>query len=596
MRWSSTRPTSKGAAGAWTTRRRCWATAASCCAAGSTGWSRSKASGCRCPSSSSACNRTRGSSAPARWRCRRRAASAPSSSPPRQARQRWKNTARARSASNCAGTSPRCSIARCCRGAFASSPRCRSTSAARSRHKRCSTCSRAARHDAAAGARRYPQRRPRQFPPARAGGARAFRRPLSGVSHPARHRAARLGGAPRAAPFRGPRRKLRHRQLQVPGAGAPGGRADPGAAPRCRRPALQVPRAGARLLERQGPVRRAAMMSACAVIPCFNHGATAGAVAARVRAHGLPVLIVDDGSDADSARALDAIEGVRVLRLEKNGGKGAAVMRGLREAQRLGYTHALQIDADGQHATDDVPRFVENGRARDDAVVCGDPVFDASAPKSRRYGRWITRFWVWLETRGRARGDALCGFRLYPLARAVALLDRARIATGMSFDVDILVRLVWEGLPVESVQTRVVYPPGGRSHFRLLRDNLRISATHTRLFFASFAPRSAAAHWSRLSERGALWGLRFLVAAYRLGGRPLFRAFLYPVMLYFFLFGSVARRASRDFLRRAHRAGSPRLPSPPTWRDSFRHFLAFADATLDKVGAWLHRVPSPALA
>ncbi|HEX9395808.1 MAG TPA: glycosyltransferase [Burkholderiales bacterium] len=337
------------------------------------------------------------------------------------------------------------------------------------------------------------------------------------------------------------------------------------------------------------------MMSACAVIPCFNHGATAGAVAARVRAHGLPVLIVDDGSDADSARALDAIEGVRVLRLEKNGGKGAAVMRGLREAQRLGYTHALQIDADGQHATDDVPRFLEKGRARDDAVVCGDPVFDASAPKSRRYGRWITRFWVWLETRGRARGDALCGFRLYPLARTVALLDRARIATGMSFDVDILVRLVWEGLPVESVQTRVVYPPGGRSHFRLLRDNLRISATHTRLFFASFAPRSAAAHWSRLSERGALWGLRFLVAAYRLGGRPLFRAFLYPVMLYFFLFGSVARRASRDFLRRAHRAGSPRLPSPPTWRDSFRHFLAFADATLDKVGAWLDRVPSRAL-
>src|SRR5260221_31746 len=182
-----------------------------------------------------------------------------------------------------------------------------------------------------------------------------------------------------------------------------------------------------------------------------------------------------------------------------------------------------------------------------------------------------------------------------PAGRAVALLDRARRATGMSFDVDILVRLVWEGLPVESVQTRVVYPPGGRSHFRLLRDNLRISATHTRLFFASFAPRSAAAHWSRLSERGALWGLRFLVAAYRLGGRPLFRAFLYPVMLYFFLFASVARRASRDFLRRAHRAGSPRLPSPPTWRDSFRHFLAFADATLDKVGAWLDRVPSRAL-
>ncbi len=111
------------------------------------------------------------------------------------------------------------------------------------------------------------------------------------------------------------------------------------------------------------------MISTCAVIPCFNHGASAGAVARRVLAHGVPVLIVDDGSDAESARALDAIDGVRVLRLERNSGKGAAVMRGLREAQQLGYTHALQIDADGQHATDDVPRFLEKGRARADAIA-----------------------------------------------------------------------------------------------------------------------------------------------------------------------------------------------------------------------------------
>ncbi len=203
----------------------------------------------------------------------------------------------------------------------------------------------------------------------------------------------------------------------------------------------------------------------------------------------------------------------------------------------------------------------------------------------------MTRFWVWLETRGRARGDAMCGFRLYPLARTVALLDRVKIATGMSFDIDILVRLTWEGLPVESVETRVVYPPGGQSHFRLVRDNLRISATHARLFFSSFRRPAAAAHWSRVRERGALWGLRILVVAYRRGGRPLLHVLLYPVILYFFAFGAAARRASHNFLLRAHRAGSPGLPSPPTWRDSFRHFLSFAETTLDKIGAWLDKVP-----
>ena len=225
----------------------------------------------------------------------------------------------------------------------------------------------------------------------------------------------------------------------------------------------------------------------CALVPCYNHGATAGAVVERLIAHGLDTLVIDDGSDDATAEILRRLPAkdphIQLLRLEPNRGKGAAVVYGLREAAKRGFTHALQVDADGQHDLDDVPRFLQEGERQPNAVVCGLPDFDASAPKSRRYGRYITHFWVWLETRSFAIGDALCGFRLYPLAPTVALANRVRLARGMSFDIDVVVRLAWEGLPIVNVPTRVSYPPGGISHFKLWRDNVRISGTHTRLVF-----------------------------------------------------------------------------------------------------------------
>jgi len=320
--------------------------------------------------------------------------------------------------------------------------------------------------------------------------------------------------------------------------------------------------------------------SPCAVVPCYNHGATVGGVVARLREQGLPVIVVDDGSDAETARTLDALSGIHLFRLPTNRGKGAAVMRGLGEAGRLGFTHALQVDANGQHDLGDVPLFLEKGRAQPAAVICGEPLYDESAPKARLYGRLITRFWVWIETLGRARGDAMCGFRLYPVAPTVALLERRSLARGMSFDIDVLVRLVWEGLPIESVPTRVIYPERGLSHFRMLRDNLRISGTHARLFFGMFF-RKGEKHWSRLDERGSAWGLRFTAATARLLGRQAARIALLPAVAWFFLTGREARRASRTYLARLGADSTP----PTTW-NVWRHMLAFADSSLDKLAAW----------
>jgi len=332
----------------------------------------------------------------------------------------------------------------------------------------------------------------------------------------------------------------------------------------------------------------------CAVVPCYNHGAAVGGVVERLRAHGLPVIVVDDGSDAGTARALDALNGIHLLRLPRNRGKGSAVRKGLRHAHRLGFTHALQVDADGQHDLDDVPRFLERGRAAPDAVVCADPFYDESIPRSRLYGKQITHFWVAIETLGTARGDSMCGYRLYPLGFMQRLLKRKRWARGMGFDIDVLVRLIWAGAGVETVRTRVVYPADGVSHFRPLRDNVRVSRTHAHLFFGmlkrlpgwlvrgcTWHRKAQQRHWSRLQERGSNWGLRLTAATARLLGRQAAWIVMLPAVAWFFVTGRQARRASRTYLARLGADSTP-----PTIWNVWRHMLAFADSSLDKIAAW----------
>jgi glycosyltransferase involved in cell wall biosynthesis len=221
------------------------------------------------------------------------------------------------------------------------------------------------------------------------------------------------------------------------------------------------------------------------VIPVYNHGPSALRVIDAVRAHGLPVIVVDDGSRADCARLLDQAgerEGVHLVRLPFNQGKGGAVLTGLQRAILRGHTHALQIDADGQHDTADIPDFIARARAEPQAVICGTPIYDASVPTGRLVGRYVTHVWVWIHTLSLAIRDSMCGFRLYPLASTGVLIDEAKIGRRMDFDTEILVRLHWRGVPIVNRPTRVSYPPGGVSHFRLWHDNWLISRMHARLF------------------------------------------------------------------------------------------------------------------
>lgn len=230
------------------------------------------------------------------------------------------------------------------------------------------------------------------------------------------------------------------------------------------------------------------------LIPVYNHEGAIGDVVRNVLAQDQPCLLVDDGSSPACAAVLDGLatlEGVHLLRLSRNLGKGGAVMAGFREAARLGATHALQIDADGQHDTRDIPAFIDDARRHPDAVICGVPRYDASVPKARLYGRYLTHVWVWINTLSLDIRDTMCGFRVYPLASALALIDAETPGSRMDFDTEIMVRLHWRGVRMVERETRVTYPQDGVSHFDVWRDNLHISRMHAKLFFGMLwrAPR-----------------------------------------------------------------------------------------------------------
>lgn len=230
------------------------------------------------------------------------------------------------------------------------------------------------------------------------------------------------------------------------------------------------------------------MFRPCIVIPVYEHAEPLRAVLERLRPNGLRCLVVDDGSGEACRLALIGLASahnaqVTLERLPRNGGKGAAVKAGLRLAAEQGFTHALQVDADGQHDLASLPGLLAAAEREPDAIVCGMPVYDASVPASRLYGRRLTNFWVMVNTLSKSIPDGMCGLRVYPLAAALRVLDRSRTGDRMDFDPEVLVRLKWAGLPLRFLPVPVHYPEGGVSHFRLGKDNALISWMHTRLFF-----------------------------------------------------------------------------------------------------------------
>jgi glycosyltransferase involved in cell wall biosynthesis len=231
-------------------------------------------------------------------------------------------------------------------------------------------------------------------------------------------------------------------------------------------------------------------MKPCLAIPIYDHGGTISAVVESLARLELPCIIVDDGSHESTRRELRDLEHrfdfVDVVHHEHNRGRGAALRTAYRTAGGRGMTHVVQLDADGQHESGDVPRFIEAAQENPDALVLGAPVFDDSAPFHRLYGRKLSQGIVWLETLSLSVRDPLCGFRCIPLAPTLALLDRVKTGDRMDFDPELIIRLVRAGVPVINVPTGVRSHDGGVSHFRMVEDNLLIARVYVRLALEAF--------------------------------------------------------------------------------------------------------------
>lgn len=331
---------------------------------------------------------------------------------------------------------------------------------------------------------------------------------------------------------------------------------------------------------------------ACAVIPVFNHHACLEQIVTTLLANHLPCILVDDGSDAATKQVLTKLAtqhpSVDCITLPRNAGKGVAAMTGIARAGERGFSHALQVDADGQHDLNDVPTMLALAEQHPGKLISGVPVYDDTVPAVRFYGRYLTHALIWLDTLSLSLRDSMCGFRVYPVAPSLALAGRVKIGPRMDFDTDIMTRLYWAGTESLFLPTRVRYPQDGISHFRMLRDNMRMTWLHIRLFLGMLPripkllhrnfSRNRSRHWANIGERGSLAGLRFIGFVDRIVGRYISHAILYPVTLYFFVTHPRARRASREFLAAAGVA--------PTLRNSFRHFMNFSVSILDKVAAW----------
>jgi glycosyltransferase involved in cell wall biosynthesis len=224
------------------------------------------------------------------------------------------------------------------------------------------------------------------------------------------------------------------------------------------------------------------------LIPSYNTGATVYDTVRSARAQWQPVWVVVDGSDDGTAAGLTQLAasdpGLKVIVLPENRGKGAAVLHGLQAAAQAGFTHALTMDSDGQHPADLIPAFMQASLQQPNAMVLGRPVFGAEAPLLRVRGRRVSNWWTNLETLGAGIDDSLYGFRVYPIADLIAVMQRQPWMRRFDFDTEAVVRLAWRGVVPVNLAAPVKYlsaEEGGVSHFRYGRDNVLLTWMHTRL-------------------------------------------------------------------------------------------------------------------
>ena len=254
------------------------------------------------------------------------------------------------------------------------------------------------------------------------------------------------------------------------------------------------------------------------LLPTYNTGPRLREVVLEVLRHWQPVLVVVDGSTDGSETLLCDLAkhepALTLLILPRNSGKGAAVLAGAEAARARGFTHALVMDADGQHPAASIAEFMTVSQRQPEALVLGRPVFPANIPAERLHGRKLSVGLVHFELLGSGIADPLFGFRVYPLIPLLDVLGPRRGGRRYDFDTEAAVRLGWAGVPPVNVSAPVRYfsrTEGGVSHFHYLRDNANLVWMHTRLITELLLWRWPAVRRHRREWRTAGFALALLV-------------------------------------------------------------------------------------
>ncbi len=216
------------------------------------------------------------------------------------------------------------------------------------------------------------------------------------------------------------------------------------------------------------------------VIPAYNHGSQVRRVVEKTLQLGLPVIVVDDGSTDSTPQVLASLSGVTVIRHKENQGKGASLLTGFVAALRLA-DWVITIDADGQHNPEDILSLIQAIPEGQRPLVIGKrtEIGHGYVPWTSRWGRRFSNFWVWASC-GRWLSDSQSGLRVYPVPETLHLGTKAR---RYQFEVEVLVRAVWHGIPMIEAPVHTLYGPVEErvSHFRPWLDFWRNTRTFTRL-------------------------------------------------------------------------------------------------------------------
>lgn len=223
----------------------------------------------------------------------------------------------------------------------------------------------------------------------------------------------------------------------------------------------------------------------CFVIPYYNHPNNIELLVNKLSTHDMKIIIVDDGSTHSIYEFPKIIENplVIAIRNEVNGGKGSAVITGLKKAKELEFDACLQIDADAQHDISKIDEFLESYYKSPDSLICAVPLYGSEVPSSRLYGRKITNFWVYINTLGGIKNDTMVGMRIYPIKNIDKILSKVK-SLRMDFDIDIVVIYYKLGYNIIWIKVPVSYDENNVSHFKMFKDNLLISRIHARHFLS----------------------------------------------------------------------------------------------------------------